>query len=111
AVVAAGQEQDAHVWYCTGSASMRRGETCSTDVLRYAEKNEDRPRGYHASAPYEICMRRTARLAIHRTNALRSSNPRIASGRDAGAAGAASNLTNVGAPSSSGAGTGQSDCR
>ena len=56
-------------------------------------------------------MRRTARLAIHRTNAVRSSSPRIAPGREAGAAGAASNLINVGASSSIGGGTGHSDCR
>ena len=37
-------------------------------------------------------MRRTAWAAIHRTNAVRSSSPRIAAGREAGAAGAASNL-------------------
>ena len=37
-------------------------------------------------------MRRTATLAIQRTNAVRSSNPRIAPGREAGDAGAASNL-------------------
>jgi len=45
-------------------------------------------------------MRRTARLAIHGTNAVRSSSPRIAPGCEAGAAGAASNLINVGAASS-----------
>jgi len=35
-------------------------------------------------------MGRTARPAIHRTNAVRSSSPGIAPGREAGAAGAAS---------------------
>ncbi len=56
-------------------------------------------------------MRRTARLAIHRTNAVRSSNPRIASGPEAGAAGAASSRISIGAFLSIGAGTGQMDCR
>ena len=56
-------------------------------------------------------MRRTATLAIHRTNAVRSSNPRIAPGREAGAAGAASNRISAGASLSIGAGTGQRDCR
>jgi hypothetical protein len=42
-------------------------------------------------------MRRTASAAIHRTNAVRSSSPRIAPGREAGAAGAASNRISVGA--------------
>ena len=65
----------------------------------------------YVSAPYEICICRTARPAIHRTNAVRSSSPRIAPGREAGAAGAASNLINVGASSSIGGGTGHSDCR
>ena len=54
-------------------------------------------------------MRRTARLAIHRTNAVKSSNPRIAPGREAGAAGAASKRISVGTSSSIGGGTGHSD--
>ena len=56
-------------------------------------------------------MRRTARLAIHKTNAERNSSPRMAAGREAGAAGAASSRISIGAPSSIGAGTGQRDCR
>lgn len=74
-------------------------------------KREPRSARYASLPPYEICMRRTARLAIHKTNAVRSSNPRIAPGRDAGAAGAASNRINVGTSSSIGAGTGHRDCR
>ena len=56
-------------------------------------------------------MRRTARAAIHRTNAVRRSSPRIAPGPEAGAAGAASNRINIGASFSIGAGTGHRDCR
>ena len=56
-------------------------------------------------------MRRTATLPIHRTNTVRSSNPRIAPGREAGAAGAASNRISAGASFSIGAGTGHRDCR
>ena len=66
---------------------------------------------FQASAPYVICIRRTARLATHSTNPVRRSNPRMAPGREAGAAGAASNRSNIGASASIGAGTGQSDCR
>ena len=50
-------------------------------------------------------MRRTARLAIHRTNAVRSSSPRIAPGREAGAAGAISSRIDAGVSASIGAGT------
>ena len=42
-------------------------------------------------------MRRTARDAIHSATAVRSINPRIAPGREAGAAGAASRRISVGA--------------
>src|SRR5690606_24605314 len=42
------------------------------------------------SPPYVICIRRTARLAIHRTNAVSISRPDIAQGGEVGAAGAAS---------------------
>lgn len=65
----------------------------------------------HVSAPYEISMRRTARPAIHSTNAVRTSSPSIAPGREAGEAGAASSRISVGASWSIGAGTGHSDCR
>lgn len=80
-------------------------------IFRYTRRGEAVVADDQASAPYAICMRRTARLAIHRTNAVRSSSPRIAPGRDAGAAGAASRRISVGASPSIGAGTGHSDCR
>jgi len=46
-------------------------------------------------------MRRTARAAIHRTNAVRSGNPRIASGREAGAAAVVFQLANGVEPTAS----------
>ena len=48
---------------------------------------------------------------IYRTNAVRSSSPRIAPGPEAGAAGAASRRTSAGASLGIGAGTGHRDCR